>query len=831
MRSTALIVSCSLLTIAAMRERDEGSISYQSARPNVLLIQADDLGYGDLSAYGQSRFETPALDRLAREGIRFTQYYAGSTVCAPSRTALMTGLHTGHAWIRGNGALATGGDTPLRPEDVTIAEVLKGAGYRTAVIGKWGLGQPGTTGQPDQQGFDYAFGFLDHRHAHRQYTDHLYRNGVRVAVDLDRDYVNDLFTRETAAFIERDDPRPFFAYLNYTVPHAELRAPDDAIVPFQQRFSEKPFTNAAADGRLTGARPDAASLGYRSQPQPNAAYAAMITRMDRDIGLLADLIDRRGIGRQTLILFISDNGPHREGGADPMFFKSAGGLRGIKRDLYEGGIRVPMIARWTGAIPAGRVSDHVWAHWDVLPTLAEFAGLEPPARLDGMSMARALRGQSQATHDFLYWEFHERGFQQAVRMGRWKAVRLKAGAPLELYDLEHDPYEQHDVATANGTVVATIEKYLASARTESAGWPVSSARAAADFEALPFAPKRYVAFRTAAPVTIDGKLDDASWAAAPWTDAFVDIEGPPSLLRSVGGTGLPLEPRFRTRAKMLWDDENFYVAADMEEPDVWATLNERDAVIFHDNDFEVFIDPDGDTHAYYELEVNALATPWDLMLIKPYRDGGPAIHGWDIAGLTVGVDVRGTLNRPGDQDDGWSVEIAMPWKILREAAPGRRPPQAGEQWRVTFSRVEWQVDVSDGRYAKRLKPGSKDPLPEHNWVWTPQGAINMHMPERWGYVQFSKLAAGSGSEVFAEDPDERVKWALRRLYYRQRSAREARGGYATTLEALKAGDIRVDGLDFKPELSGTRSHYEITARGFNGATVRINQDGRVWLTR
>jgi arylsulfatase A len=438
--------------------------------PNILLIQADDLGYGDLSAYGQTRFQTPSLDRLAREGIRFTQYYSGSTVCAPSRTALMTGMHTGHAWIRGNGALPEG-DTPLRPEDLTIAEVLRDAGYRTAVIGKWGLGQPGTTGQPDRQGFEYAFGFLDHRHAHRQFTDHLWRNGERVDTDLDKDYVNDLFTKEAGAFIEQSDPRPFFVYLNYTVPHAELRVPDDSLEPFRGRFPEKPFANPAADARQTGARPDAASLGYRSQPAPFAAFAAMITRMDRDIGRLVDRLGARGIDRQTLVMFISDNGPHREGGADPAFFKSSGPLRGIKRDLYEGGIRVPNIARWIGTIPAGRVSDHVWAHWDVLPTLADLARARVPAGLDGMSMSRALRGERQPSHPFLYWEFHERGFQQAVRMGRWKAVRLKPGAALELYDLDADPGEQREIAAAHPDVVTRIEAYLKTARTESARWP------------------------------------------------------------------------------------------------------------------------------------------------------------------------------------------------------------------------------------------------------------------------------------------------------------------------------------------------------------------------
>jgi hypothetical protein len=281
---------------------------------------------------------------------------------------------------------------------------------------------------------------------------------------------------------------------------------------------------------------------------------------------------------------------------------------------------------------------------------------------------------------------------------------------------------------------------------------------------------------------------------------------------------------------MLWDDEYLYVAADLEEPDVWGTLTERDAVIFQDNDFEVFIDPDGDTHAYYELEVNALGTPWDLLLVKPYRDGGPAINGWDIAGLRVGVDVRGTLNRPGDRDEGWSVELALPFKILKEAAPRHKPPAAGDQWRVNFSRVQWQVDVSSGGYMRRLKPGSTERLPENNWVWSPQGAIDMHMPERWGYVQFSARIAGSGTDAFVADPNERVRWALRRLYYRQQRLRATTRGYATSLAELDAADISVEGLEFRPVLQRTPTLYEITAPGFAGALVHIDQDGRVWTT-
>jgi hypothetical protein len=345
-------------------------------------------------------------------------------------------------------------------------------------------------------------------------------------------------------------------------------------------------------------------------------------------------------------------------------------------------------------------------------------------------------------------------------------------------------------------------------------------RMAPDLEAIPFEPRRYVSYRAASRINIDGKLDEPAWVAAAWTDAFIDIEG--------GSHG---QPRFRTRAKMLWDDEYFYVAGEMEEPDLWGTLSERDSVIFHDNDFEIFIDPDGDTHAYYELEVNALGTPWDLLLIKPYRDGGPAINGWDIAGLRIGVDVRGTINRPGDRDDGWTLEVAMPWKILTEAAPDHKRPAPGDRWRVTFSRVEWQVDAANGRYAKRLEPGTRDPLPENNWVWTPQGAIDMHMPERWGYVQFSDKPAGSGTDAFVEDPNERVKWALRRLYYRQRRFRAANGTYAPTPGALDAADIRVDGLEFRPVIQTTRTLYEISANGFDGALVHINQEGRVWLTR
>lgn len=330
-----------------------------------------------------------------------------------------------------------------------------------------------------------------------------------------------------------------------------------------------------------------------------------------------------------------------------------------------------------------------------------------------------------------------------------------------------------------------------------------------------FNPRQAVSYRASAPLTVDGRLDETSWTAVPWWDAFVDIEG----------EGRP-KPRFLTRVKMLWDDEFLYVGADMEEPDLWGTLTERDSVIFHDNDFEVFIDPDGDTHEYYELEINALNTVWDLMLVRPYRDGGPPLNAWDVAGLKTAVHVRGTLNRPADKDGGWSLEIAMPWKILKEAAPGQRRPQPGEQWRVNFSRVEWQLEVKDGRYAKRTDAKGK-PLAESNWVWSPQGAIAMHMPERWGYVQFSGRTAGSAAEPFVERPDDALKWQLRRVYYRQADYRKLHGRYARTLAELGAANILPSGAS----LQATDAFYTVSIRTSDGGVMTLLQDGRVSVIR
>jgi len=357
-------------------------------------------------------------------------------------------------------------------------------------------------------------------------------------------------------------------------------------------------------------------------------------------------------------------------------------------------------------------------------------------------------------------------------------------------------------------VLHSESRSLPAARGERRSAPLEATVAGDSFD-----PPSYVVYRTHAPIEVDGRLEEAGWAAAPYTADFVDIEGRdrPS-------------PRFRTRAKMLWDDEALYVAAWLEEPDVWATFTERDARIYQDNAFEVFIDPDGDTHNYYELEINALETVWDLIIIKPFRDGGPSISAWDIRGLEASVHVDGTLNDPTDTDEGWTVEMALPWAVLKEAAPGRRPPREGEQWRLNFARSQWSADVVDGAYRKKSDTAADW------WVWSQQEAVDMHRPERFGYVQFADAAAGQATVPFVEDPDERIKRALRRLYYRQGDYRDAHGRYAEDLAELLAGDASVEGVALEAELRTTPTSYEITAPGGEGTTVHIRHDGKVWTT-
>ena len=434
--------------------------------PNIIVIQADDLGWGDLSSYGQQKFRTPNIDRLAAEGTRFTQYYSGSTVCAPSRAALMTGLHSGHGRIRGNGEL------PLEDSDVTMAEVFRARGYRTALVGKWGLGYEGTPGLPERQGFDETFGYLTHQQPHRQYTDRLWKNGAWIEVSPTRDFTSDLFSRAAVDFIERAATTPFFLYLAYPLPHAEMRAPEDAIAPFRDRFPETPYVNTKADATMPRP-PYTTSGGYRSQPTPRAAFAGMVTRLDQGVGLVLETLRQRGLDSDTIVLFTSDNGPHKEGGADPEFFDSNGPLRGIKRDLYEGGIRVPMLVRWPGKVAGGRVDETVWAHWDLLPTLASLAGANVPPGLDGTSMVEPLLTRTGAAtpERTLYWEFHEGGYKRAARRGKWKAVWLDPAQPIELYDLDADIGETRNLAATQPAIVKQFEAFFATARTPSDRWP------------------------------------------------------------------------------------------------------------------------------------------------------------------------------------------------------------------------------------------------------------------------------------------------------------------------------------------------------------------------
>lgn len=328
---------------------------------------------------------------------------------------------------------------------------------------------------------------------------------------------------------------------------------------------------------------------------------------------------------------------------------------------------------------------------------------------------------------------------------------------------------------------------------------------------IPFNPKRYICYQTNLPITIDGQLDEPIWQKADWTDDFVDIEGE-----------LKPQPRFRTRAKMLWDADYFYIGAELEEPDIWANFTQRDAVIFYDNDFEIFIDPDGDTHEYYEFEMNAFNTVWDLLLIKPYRDGGPAVNAWDIQGLKTGAFIDGSINQPGDKDKFWTVEIAIPWKILKECSHKEAPPQNGDQWRVNFSRVEWQVEVKDGKYQKVINSATGKPFPEDNWVWSPQGLINMHYPEMWGFVQFSHKIAGQGKDEFQSHPDENSKWLLRQVYYQEQNYFEQFGRYTDELSNL---NLKFDDPNFPILIRSTSNLFEASVK-IGEREIRIVQDGR-----
>jgi arylsulfatase A len=445
--------------------------SASRARPNIVYILADDLGYAEVGCYGQKKIRTPNIDKLATEGIKFTQHYSGNPVCAPSRCALMTGLHTGHAQIRSNKQVGgkegwklgstIGGQWPLKEGTVTVAKILKDAGYATGAFGKWGLGRVGTTGDPNKQGFDRFYGYICQRQAHTFYPNHLWSDGQIQRIKENEGgkeeiYSHDLIAEEALKFVKANKDRPFFLYVPFTIPHVALQVPEDSLAEYKGKWPDPPY-----DGKK----------GYIPHEYPRACYAGMVTRMDKDIGRILSLLEDLNLADNTLVIFTSDNGPTYAGGADSEFFESAGPLRGLKGSVYEGGIRVPFIARWPGRIEPGSETDHPSAFWDFLPTACEIIGAKPPADIDGISYLPTLLGKSrkQKKHEVMYWEL---GRRQGVRMGDWKAVRNKPGNKVELYNLANDIGEQNDLADKEPEVLVKMTELLTTARTESDVFPL-----------------------------------------------------------------------------------------------------------------------------------------------------------------------------------------------------------------------------------------------------------------------------------------------------------------------------------------------------------------------
>lgn len=441
-------------------------------QPNIIYILADDLGYGDLSCYGQEKFKTPNIDKLASEGMLFSQHYSGSTVCAPSRSALLTGMHTGHTVVRGNKEIQPEGQYPMPDNTYTLAEVMKSAGYKTAAFGKWGLGFPGSEGDPINQGFDEFYGYNCQRLGHHYYPEHLWSNKDSIVLEgnkglLKETYAPSLIHEKTLQFLEKNKSKPFFLYVASVIPHAELAAPEALIEKYRNKFLPEKIFKGVDSG------PDYRKGSYGSQNESHAAFAAMVDLLDQQVGEIVSKVEKLGIADNTIIIFTSDNGPHKEGGADPEYFNSNSNFKGTKRDLYEGGIRVPMIAKWPEKIKAGSKTNHISAFWDVFPTFANITGVEVPKNIDGISFLPELLGneKDQKEHAYLYWEFHEKGGRQAIRMGDWKAVKYNVlktpNKPMELYNLTNDLAEENNVAMQFPEIVKQIEALFLEARTSS----------------------------------------------------------------------------------------------------------------------------------------------------------------------------------------------------------------------------------------------------------------------------------------------------------------------------------------------------------------------------
>jgi len=462
----ALISIFILTSLIGCQEKDR-----KESLPNIIYFLADDLGYGDLSCMGQQKFSTPNIDRLAAEGMMFTQHYSGSTVCAPSRSALMTGQHTGHTPIRGNKSVSPEGQWPIPDETFTLAELLKQKGYVTGGFGKWGLGGPGTEGDPVYQGFDVFFGYNCQAKAHNYYPRYLWNNLEKVMLHENEGkkkgiYAPNLIHEKALEFIETNKDKPFFLYYPNVIPHAELFAPEEYMEMFRGKYLPEKEYQGYDEG------PKFRDGPYGSQPESHAAFAAMVTLLDHQVGEVMDKIAELGLSENTLLIFTSDNGPHLEGGADPDYFNSNGIYTGYKRDLYEGGIRVPTLAWWPGKIAPNTRTDHLSAFWDVYPTLAELTGQEVHDSVDGISFLPTLLGKDgQQEHDYLYWEFHEKNGRQAIRKGDWKLVRYDVFSPekttTELYNIAEDPAEKENVAAEHMAMTEELLRLMKDARTES----------------------------------------------------------------------------------------------------------------------------------------------------------------------------------------------------------------------------------------------------------------------------------------------------------------------------------------------------------------------------
>ena len=441
-------------------------------KPNIVYILADDLGYGDLSCYGQKHFKTPNIDRLANQGMLFTQHYAGCAVCAPSRSSLLTGLTTGHTPIRGNKSWKDEGQYPLPAQSFTIAEMLKTAGYVTGAFGKWGLGSPGTEGDPNNQGFDQFYGYNCQSLAHNYYPDHLWDNQTKIILKgntgtQSTEYAPTLIHQKALQFIDENKDKPFFLFYPTTIPHAELVAPEENMKEFRGKLLPEVAYKGAEPGSEKYRKGS-----YGSQKEVHAAFAAMVTLLDKQVGEIVDELKKLGLDKNTIIIFSSDNGPHVEGGADPDYFDSNGPLKGYKRDLYEGGMREPMIVSWPGKVAAGTKSDLISAFWDIMPTFADIVDVKAPENIDGISFLPTLLGKpGQKQHTSMYWEFHENNGRQAVRMGDWKLVRYNVSIPeketTELYNLKTDLGETTNVAASNPKIVAKMLKIMKESRVSS----------------------------------------------------------------------------------------------------------------------------------------------------------------------------------------------------------------------------------------------------------------------------------------------------------------------------------------------------------------------------